>query len=181
MAFNSENNTYFFGSYPSKYTNKQKEKKLWIYSNWYKIDHENNGITFNCVEQDMMYHKAILFGDITIANEILKETNPFNIKKYGRRVRNWNYSKWNKYKFNIVYNACVAKFTQNIELMAILLESDGIIAEASPYDKVWGIGFNIDDADNNKSNWGENLLGKILMKIRDEYEIHEYSVSTDEE
>ena len=44
-------------------------------------------------------------------------------------------------------------------------ESD--IRKASPYDRIWGIGFSAANAGVNTDNWGENLLGKVLMRVRD--------------
>lgn len=38
--------------------------------------------------------------------------------------------------------------------------------EASPFDRVWGIGYDQDHALQNQSNWGENLLGKTLTFYR---------------
>ena len=40
--------------------------------------------------------------------------------------------------------------------------------KASPFDSVWGIGFNKDKANKNRSSWGANLLGKALMRVREE-------------
>ena len=44
-------------------------------------------------------------------------------------------------------------------------ESDNM--KASPYDRIWGIGFPAANAGVNTDNWGENLLGKALMRVRD--------------
>ena len=38
--------------------------------------------------------------------------------------------------------------------------------QASPYDKIWGIGFKKENADKNRKNWGLNLLGKALVRVR---------------
>lgn len=40
------------------------------------------------------------------------------------------------------------------------------IVEASPVDNIWGIGFSSDNAMENVDKWGQNLLGKTLMKVR---------------
>ena len=57
------------------------------------------------------------------------------------------------------------------ELKAYLLSTGNkIIVEASPYDKIWGIGLGKDDTDSiNPEKWnGLNLLGFALMEVRDE-------------
>lgn len=41
------------------------------------------------------------------------------------------------------------------------------LVEASPYDRVWGIGYGAADAEDSREFWGENLLGKALMRVRD--------------
>jgi ribA/ribD-fused uncharacterized protein len=64
----------------------------------------------------------------------------------------------------------VSKFTQDSYSLQCLLDTeDSIIVEASPYDKVWGIGMKKDDPRaTDPSQWdGQNLLGIVLMKARD--------------
>lgn len=42
--------------------------------------------------------------------------------------------------------------------------------EASPFDRIWGIGFGEENAPDDETLWeGMNLLGKVLTEIRDEY------------
>ena len=61
----------------------------------------------------------------------------------------------------------MCKFSQNEDLKQQLLETNNsILIEASPYDKIWGIGFNIDKASvTDNSKWSEPL-GKALMEVR---------------
>ena len=40
--------------------------------------------------------------------------------------------------------------------------------ETSPNDRVWGIGFDSEHALGNENEWGENKLGKALMRVRDQ-------------
>ena len=39
--------------------------------------------------------------------------------------------------------------------------------KASPYDRIWGIGFSAAKAATNRNKWGLNLLGKALMRVRE--------------
>ena len=143
--------------------------KYGIFSQWYKSDFKDiNDIKYNCAEQFMMYQKAILFGDNDVANEILNETDPKNIKALGRKIKNFNQQEWDENKFEIVIAGNFYKFTQNNTLRDILLNTkDEIIAEASPFDKIWGIGLDEKIAESGAEWKGENLLGKALMVVRD--------------
>ena len=65
----------------------------------------------------------------------------------------------------------MAKFTQNRDLIIKLMDTgDAVLAEASPFDRTWGIGLSADDerAVNRKKWKGQNLLGETLMKIREQ-------------
>lgn len=146
------------------------------FSQWYPSEFLETSILdskkyrFKNCEQYMMFNKAIVFNDRESASKILGETNPKLIKQYGRQVKNYNETKWSQIKELIVYKGNLAKFTQNSDLAKKLLDTgNSIIAEASPYDKIWGIGLSENDPKAQVPNeWkGENLLGKALMKVRD--------------
>lgn len=138
-------------------------------SQWDKTPFSYNNITFNCCEQFMMYYKAILFNDTNIAKLILNTSNPRTIKDLGRKVKDFNQVEWDKVKENIVMNANMAKFSQNQQLLQILKNTTGLLVEASPYDKIWGIGLSEKEARQIKpTSWpGQNLLGSILTRVRD--------------
>jgi len=62
------------------------------------------------------------------------------------------------------------KFTQNLEFRNQLLETENrTLVEASPYDKIWGVGLEeTNDLILDEKNWlGQNLLGKALMEVRE--------------
>ena len=64
----------------------------------------------------------------------------------------------------------MSKFSQNSNLKDILLSTKNkIIAEASPRDKIWGIGLGSKNPNSkNKNEWkGTNILGWALMKARE--------------
>ena len=140
-----------------------------IFSNWYPVSFSDEKNTYDNMEQYMMYHKAVLFDDEKIALEIMNNSNPKIIKKLGRNVRNFNNEIWDKYKIEIVERGLYLKFSQNENLKKALLDTNSIIAEASPYDKIWGIGMAKSHPDStNLSKWkGQNLLGKCLMNVRE--------------
>ena len=136
-------------------------------SNFYPCKFEFNGKTFNFSEQCFMYQKAILFNDFEIAKQVLNETDVRKIKALGRKVKNFNNELRDKHKEDFMFNACYAKFSQNDKLKDFLLSTGNHeIVEASPVDNIWGIGFSSDNAMENIDKWGQNLLGKTLMKVR---------------
>jgi ribA/ribD-fused uncharacterized protein len=124
----------------------------------------------------MMACKAALFSDTATLELILEETtkpdtNPRDIKALGGMVTPFEEDKWVEYREVIVYVGNLCKFGQNEELRKLLLETgDLIIVEASPFDRIWGIGFRENKAmeRDNMERWGMNLLGKALMKVREE-------------
>ncbi len=139
-------------------------------SQWYPCKFNSNGIEYNCAEQYMMSEKAKLFKDDKMYQLILKETSQKKIKGYGRKIKNFNSEEWDKNKINIVVQGNILKFSQNEDLKQFLIETgDKILVEASPTDRIWGIGLDQYDPDSrNPLKWkGENLLGFSLMKVRD--------------
>lgn len=140
-------------------------------SNWWISPFQVSITTYDCVEQFMMSYKACLFEDEDINKRILESKNPAEIKKLGGAVHNFDEKTWAEYKYSIILNALYAKFMQNAELKKFLLTTENaILVEASPHDKIWGIG--LEQADVNATNplkWkGENLLGFALMEVREE-------------
>lgn len=130
-----------------------------------------------CAEQYMMYEKAILFGDVETGTHIMTAPNQKAMKDYGRQVKNFNEDVWNQKKFGIVLRGNILKFSQNRELRQYLLGTrDKILVEASPYDRIWGVGMQKGNADLlDPSKWkGQNLLGFALMEARDL--LREYNV-----
>ena len=142
-----------------------------VYSQWYKSEMIIDGIKYLYCEQYMMHQKAILFKDYEIAKEIMKADNPSDMKVLGRKVKNFNQKIWDENKEEIVYIANINKFSQNEKLKTELLNTGNkTIIETSPYDKIWGIGLTrFDKRVLDTSQWkGQNLLGKAIMKVRDE-------------
>lgn len=138
-------------------------------SNWYESPFEINGIKFNCAEQYMMYSKAMMFSDTYIAQKVLQTTVPREQKALGRKVRNFDNTLWEEKRLQVIYEGCLAKFQQNGELKNKLLSTGDLhLAEASPYDKIYGIGLDENHQDSTvPEKWkGLNLLGEVLMSVR---------------
>lgn len=137
-----------------------------VFSNWHPSIFTVDGIKYNCGEQYMMYQKALLFGDKEIAKAVLLEKEPRNQKALGRKIRNFDADKWNEVSFDLIKKGLREKFEQNHLMKVKLLASKGrTFVEASPFDRIWGIGYGEAEALNNINNWGENRLGKILTEL----------------
>ena len=117
----------------------------------------------------MMYFKALLMGDDAIAEKIYASQTPREAKALGRQVSNFDQDVWNANCDGVVERANFLKFSQNLRLKDILLGmGNREIVETSPNDRVWGIGFDTEHALSNVKDWGENKLGKALMRVREQ-------------
>lgn len=136
-------------------------------SNFYPASFELKGKTFNCVEQYMMWSKAILFKDNETAEQILRESNPAKIKGLGRQVKGYKDSYWASVRYEIVKEGLLAKFSQNDDLREQLLDTNGKFAECAKNDCIWGIGLGIQDPRRiDRMQWnGQNLLGFALEEV----------------
>lgn len=116
-----------------------------------------------------MYHKALLMSDSAIAAQILAPHNahPSRAKALGRQVRNFDVGVWQQHADRVVTEANYYKFSQDGELRAVLLGTgERVLVEASPDDRIWGIGFDAESAEGREGEWGDNRLGKALMEVR---------------
>ena len=157
---------FFWGHQPSKNGNIGKS----CFSQWYISPFEYEGLNYPTAEHWMMAGKAKVFKDQESLELILNSNDPKEAKHLGRKVKNFNHQVWEEHKLNIVKNGNFLKFTQNPDLWEFLNQTENkIIVEASPYDRIWGIGMKSTDIGiNNPKNWkGENLLGYALMEVRD--------------
>jgi ribA/ribD-fused uncharacterized protein len=125
-------------------------------------------VTFNCAEQYMMYAKALYFNDADSAKDILRAKPPGKQKGIGRKVKGFNDDDWSKIRERVVVESNWIKF-HDPKLKEILLSTgDRELMEASPFDRVWGIGFKAEDAHlHSRNSYGLNLLGKALMTVRE--------------
>lgn len=129
-----------------------------------------DGRDYVCAEQYMHAEKARLFGDDAMADRIMRSDSPHEHKMMGGRVAGFVGETWDARKVAIVTTGNFAKFSQNAGLRRRLLDTgDSILAEANPKDFIWGIGMaESDPAAQDPANWqGQNLLGKVLMSVRE--------------
>jgi len=140
-----------------------------VFSQWYEAPFVVNGTHYATAEHFMMAGKALLFGDMQAHERIVAATTPSTAKKLGRTVKGFDDARWSAARFDLVVAGNMAKFSQNAA-MGEFLKSTGesVIVEASPVDKIWGIGMAATDPDaEDPRRWrGLNLLGFALMEVR---------------
>lgn len=139
-----------------------------------KLINPKEKLEFTSSEQLFMYFKAKFFSDAETAQKILNAETPEEARKLGRTVKNYNDKAWDKVRVGFMNHALKLKFTQNEDLKKKLLDPkfDGkTFVEAAYYDRIWGIGFNEIEAENNENKWGRNELGKLLTELRKELKI----------
>lgn len=143
-----------------------------VFSNWYNPSQfEFDSKMFYNSETAFMYSKAKFFGDTKTAELICNSGVPSVVKKLGRQVANFDQKIWDDNKIELMYLVCFEKFTADPAITSKLLATGNrIIVEASPVDKIWGIGLAPDDplALSVKTWKGQNLLGGVLMTLRDQ-------------
>ncbi|MEU3932046.1 NADAR family protein [Streptomyces sp. NPDC029044] len=139
-------------------------------SQWWPSPFTVDGEAYATAEHWMMAGKARLFEDPAAEHAALAAGHPAEAKKAGRLVRGFDETTWARERFRIVVEGSVHKFGAHPELMAYLLGTgDRVLVEASPVDRVWGIGLAADDAAAmDPERWrGPNLLGFALMEARE--------------
>ena len=107
--------------------------------------------------------------DEKVLDRIMQEKSQREIKQLGREVKNFNQKIWNEQKFWIVVYGNYYKFTSDSRLTDFIKGTgDCILVEASPRDRIWGIGLGIQNPDVQRpALWkGENLLGFALTRVR---------------
>ena len=141
-----------------------------VFSQWWVAPFLVDGQRYATAEHWMMAEKARLFADDVALEKILAASSPAQAKKLGRTVKGFDEHRWKGQRFNIVVAGNLAKFGQHEALKIFLLNTGNkVLVEASPVDRIWGIGLSADNpsAENPESWRGLNLLGFALMVVRE--------------
>ncbi len=157
---------YFWGHTPASDGSIDKS----CLSQWWMSPFQVGDVSYTCAEQYIMAEKARMFGDNANLERILESEDPHEMKALGRSVSGFDKDAWDSRSYEIVKRGSIAKFMQN-PLLGSYLTSTGrrVLVEASPYDRIWGIGMNQAQAEAaGPAKWrGSNLLGFALMEARD--------------
>ena len=140
-----------------------------VLSQWWPARFEVDGQAYPTAEHFMMAEKARLFGDEKMRQRILAAPDPGAAKALGRQVQGFDAATWDARCFEIVVRGNAAKFGQDPALGGWLRKTGAaVLVEASPVDRIWGIGLAVDDPRaQDPAQWqGRNLLGFALMRVR---------------
>ena len=139
-------------------------------SQWHPAHFALGGVAYNCCEQYMMAEKARAFGDEAALAQVLASQSPREQKAIGRRVKDFDPGVWKGVCRGIVYAGNLARFSQDPDAKQTLLAT-GVrtIVEASPLDRIWGIGLAPDNPKTlDPAQWrGTNWLGVALTQVRE--------------
>ncbi|MFI2619755.1 NADAR family protein [Streptomyces sp. NPDC018584] len=139
-------------------------------SQWWPSPFTVDGVTYATAEHWMMAAKARLFDDADAERAVLAARTPAEAKNAGRLVRGFDEATWARERFGIVLTGSVHKFTSDPALRGFLRGTgERVLVEASPLDRVWGVGLAADDPRvQDPEKWrGPNLLGFALMGARE--------------
>ena len=162
----------FWGDYLGNWT---KLPKPISYLDWSYKGNSNNpqgfGLSLDTSEHLFMFIKAMTFKDEEIAEKILFAPTPKEAKRLGRLVKNFDEATWDTKKVSAMFTAVFHRSMVDQKFKDLILKPEWEsleFVEASPYDKIWGIGLaEADPLAKDSSTWkGQNLLGKCLVELR---------------
>lgn len=138
-----------------------------VFSQWYDYEMIVDGVMYGCAEQYMMAMKAKTFNDEESYEKIMATQEPSRQKALGRKVKNFNPDVWNRVAKEYVFKANLVKFSGDLK-KELTDTGNKEIVEASPTDRIWGIGMDVDHPDIlDRTKWqGTNWLGEVLMQVR---------------
>lgn len=136
-------------------------RSLACFSQWWDqpfTDPSYPNTTFKTAEHYMMFRKAMLF-DPDEAQAIVDAPTPSEAKQRGRAIKNFDKKRWDLHNDEIVETGSYRKFCSegSDDIRGFLLDTKGKrMVEASPTDRIWGIGYSAKDAMAHQDNWGLN-------------------------
>lgn len=134
---------------------------FWFLSNLYNAPVTYQNITYPNAEATFQAQKQVLV-DATLSLKNFQAMNGVDAKRQGKRIKMSpeQIRQWDRMKDKVMYEVVKAKFSQNQYLKGRLLQTNDmpLVEENWWHDTYWGVCNGI----------GENHLGKILMRVRDE-------------
>jgi ribA/ribD-fused uncharacterized protein len=135
-------------------------------SNFYPCEVEYEGLVYPSVENAFQAAKTAPH-----RRHAFTKISPKEAKKMGRKVPLLGGAgHWESKKVKVMEELVRRKFTQNPELRQKLLQTgDAILIEGTTWgDEFWGVNLKKPDPSSPWGYKGKNMLGQILMKVREE-------------
>lgn len=125
-------------------------------NNYYTSRFVTNGRTYTSVEH---YYQAHKFNTTPEFERIMNTESPAEAQRLAHEI-GYDSDMWSKVKDEVMWNALNGKFRQNEELRRVLIDTgDAKIVEDSLSDRYWG----------GVLEGSKNMLGEMLMKLREEF------------
>jgi ribA/ribD-fused uncharacterized protein len=135
-----------------------------------------HGKSFNWSEQVFMLVKLLYFYTKkkmsqtqfnNLLSTLLNANNPMDTKKVGRAIplSDADLAEWNNVSSGAMYYANWHKYQDSDRRKQLVATTGKRLVEASPYDKIWGVGYKVYDFRKGKCQ-GENRLGQVLEDLR---------------
>lgn len=131
-------------------------------SNFYQSFVVVKGVRYASGEHALHAAKALLFGDTEVHRAILDSKSTAHAKRLGRQVRGFKEEVWRAQSLDVQIAICRAKMA-SLDPAVVEKLRTWFLVEASPTDRVWGVGCRA-AASLNPERWrGENRLGRAWM------------------
>jgi len=140
--------------------------KYFFLSNFYPSPVEYEGLTYPSVENAFQAAKTAPH-----RREVFTRISPKEAKRMGRKVPLLGGAGyWESRKVKVMEELIRKKFTQNPELGQKLLQTgNALLIEGNTWgDEFWGVNLKKPESNSPWGYAGKNLLGQILMKVREE-------------
>ena len=144
------------------------DEEFGFFSQWYPKTFHVDGQRYYTAEHWMMATKAKFFGDMQTYKMILDEPEPEKVRDLGRLIKPFDSKVWAQHSFEVVLSGNRVKFQDSDLKERMLATGDRLLVEASPTDRLWGIGYDAAHAADHFDEWGQNLMGTVMMQIRAE-------------
>ena len=153
-----------------EYTAFHGEHSPW--SNFHLSPFVIDGQRYHSAEQWIQFSKAMLFGDSSTANKILKADSQHECKRLSYQINGVNNKIWRADGFELCLKGVEAKFKQNKELWSMLKTTEPKILVEVSTDRLWGTGISLKDMHvlDNKRWYGKGWLSDMLHTVRESYQ-----------
>ncbi len=153
-------------------TREQDDKLLFftkesVFSNFHPAPFKMGLENYDHSEQYYQCKKAEHFQKDDIAHKIRSESDPLRCKKLGDSIR-CDWQKWQQEAPEVMYKGVFEKFKQNPSMKDILLNTGTKTLAEGSRDRFWGTGIPIHYKNAFQGWTGNNNLGNILMRVRND-------------